>query len=169
MNKRLVGYIILVNIVFSILVPTSLSESDEASWWDDNWSFRDEIVIPIDTSSEHAKYQPVDILINFNDSCWAKNEDEHSVRVIVQADGRFVELESQIYDLNFSDETHISSCGLVFLHFLHQRHKIDIVFLSRSIPTKVYSYHHVNLYSVTSCVLSSSGSYGPNPVIGVVI
>ena len=115
MNKRLVGYIILANIVFSILVPTSLSEPDEISWWDDNWSFRDEIIIPIDTSSEHAKYQPVDILINFNDSCWAKNENEHSVRVIVQADGRFVELESQIYDLDFSDETHISSCGLVFL------------------------------------------------------
>ena len=115
MNKKLVGYIIVSIIFLSILVPTSFSVSDEAPWWNENWSYREEIVIPIDTSLEEAAYQPIDILIEFNNSCWAIDENEHSVRVIVQESGRFQELESQIYDLNYSDETHISSCSLVFL------------------------------------------------------
>jgi len=115
MNKKLVGYIILANIFLSVLVPTSFSVSDEAPWWPKDWSYREEIIIPIDTSLEEAAYQPIDILIEFNNSCWAIDENEHSVRVIVQESGRFQEIESQIYDLNYSDETHISSCSLVFL------------------------------------------------------
>ena len=115
MNKRLVGYIILFNIIFAALVPTSLADSDETTWWDENWSFRDEIIIPIDTSSEHAKHQPIDIRINFSEPCWAKSVNEHSVRVIIHVDERAIELESQIYDLHFIDDTHIDYCSLVFL------------------------------------------------------
>ena len=119
MYKRLVGYVLLVNIVLVILIPTTLSASspDEAPWWDYDWNSRKEVVIPenIDTGDEHAHYQPVDIYIEFDDPCWAKNENEYSIRVIFQDEGRFLELESQIYDLVFLDEEHISSCGLVFL------------------------------------------------------
>lgn len=115
MNKKLVGYVVISIIFLSVLVPTSFSASDEAPWWNENWSFRKEINIPIDTSSEQAKYQPVDILIKFNNSCWVKDKIEHSIRIVLQEGGRFKVLESQIYDLENSDDTHINSCSLVFL------------------------------------------------------
>ena len=57
MNKKLVGYVVISIIFLSVLVPTSFSVSDEAPWWPKNWSYREEIVIPIDTSAEEAKYQ----------------------------------------------------------------------------------------------------------------
>ena len=102
MRKSLVGIITFIIILESLLVPTSLS-SDGSSWWNDNWSFRQEIIVPINTSFQEAKFQPIDIYFEFNISCWAKNENEHSVRVVFQDSNKFIELESQIYDLNFSD------------------------------------------------------------------
>jgi hypothetical protein len=117
MYKRLVGCVLLANIVLAIVIPTTLlaSPSDETPWWNDDWSFRKELIIPIDTGSEYARYQPVDIYIEFNDSCWVKNEEEHSIRVIFQDESRFIPLESQIYNLTFLDDEHIDSCNLVFL------------------------------------------------------
>ena len=91
---------------------TSVENSD---WWDENWDFRQELIIPIDTSSEHAKYQPIDIHIKFDDYCWAENEQIHSIRIVFQENGDISELESQIYDINYSEENHIESCSLVFL------------------------------------------------------
>jgi len=114
MSKRIILYIILSNILLSLFIP-NISIADEATWWNENWSFRQEILIPINTSDEHAKYQPIDIHIVFNNPCWARNEDEHSIRVIFQEDERFSELESQIYDLEFDDGGYIKSCNLVFL------------------------------------------------------
>jgi len=114
MRKRLVGIITFIIILESLLAPTSLS-SDESSWWNDNWSSREEILIPINTSFQEAKFQPIDIYLEFNNSCWAKNENEHSLRVIFQDSSKFIELESQIYKLNSSDNEHITSCNLVFI------------------------------------------------------
>jgi hypothetical protein len=85
------------------------------SWWNKDWSFKQEIHIPIDTSQENAKFQPIDIRVKFDNPCWAKNEKEHSVRVCCFHNNKWYELESQIYDLNFSDDSHILSCSLVFL------------------------------------------------------
>jgi len=84
-------------------------------WWDDEWSYRQEIVIPFDTRKNIAKYQPLDLKIEFENPCWAKNEHEHSIRVLFQRGDIFEELDSQIYTLNYLDEAHIQSCGLVFL------------------------------------------------------
>ncbi len=114
MSKRLIVYIILSIILLSIFIPYN-STAEEAPWWNKNWSFRQEIIIPIDTSDEYAKYQPIDIHISFNNTCWAKKEDEHSIRVIYQYGERLIELESQIYDLEFDNTEHLNSCNLVFL------------------------------------------------------
>ena len=114
MYKRLIGCLLLANIILSILVPSTIS-TDNSQWWDENWSFRQEISIPINTTSTHTHYQPIDIFIEFDNPCWAKNEKEHSVRVIFQENGNLKEIESQIYDLNYSDDSHINSCSLVFL------------------------------------------------------
>lgn len=60
----------LANLVLIVFLPIN-SVSDEISWWDNNWSFKQEINIPVDTSTEIAKYQPIDIRIEFDNACWA--------------------------------------------------------------------------------------------------
>ncbi len=114
MNKRVVALLIMALFITSSFVLIT-SPADEISFWNENWSFREEIIIPIDTKDDSAKYQPIDINVNFNKSCWAINEVEHSVRLIFQNDEKFLELELQIYDLNYTDKEHIDSCNLVFL------------------------------------------------------
>jgi len=114
MYKRLIGCLLLANIILSILVPSTIS-TDNSQWWDENWSFRQEISIPINTTSTHTHYQPIDIFIEFDDSCWAKNEEEHSLRIIFQDESIVKELELQIYDLVHADDNYISACSLVFL------------------------------------------------------
>lgn len=114
-NNKLVGSLIVILLLFLSLVPTSLSEENDYPWWNDDWSYRQMINIPIDTSDKDAVYQPIDLFFEFENSCWAEDDTKHSVRVIYQYGGRFKELESQIYNLKYTDDNHISSSGLVFL------------------------------------------------------
>ena len=110
-----IGRGLLVGATIYLLLISSVTLSTNNNWWDNSWLFREEISIPIDTSLEEAKYQPVDIHITFSNPCWAVNETMHSIRVICQDEEGFHELESQIYDLHFIDDSHIDSCGVVFL------------------------------------------------------
>jgi len=103
-------------IVTMLILPVQPAQSKNASdWWDDEWSFRQKIDIPIDTSLDHAKYQPVDTHVEFTNPCWAKNEDEHSIRIITQFNDKKEELECQIYDLKYAENTYVMSCNVVFL------------------------------------------------------
>ena len=72
-------------------------------------------MIPIDTSLNHSRFQPIDIKIDFQNPCWAKNTEEHSIRVILEKENEFQEMECQIYDLEHVDDNTITSCSLVFL------------------------------------------------------
>ena len=81
----------------------------------DTLPYKQEITVPFDTSKEIAKYQPIDMRVTFDNSCWGINETIHSIRVGVDDGTGLQEIESQIYDLESSDETHIKACGLVFL------------------------------------------------------
>jgi len=101
-------------LLFS-MINTPVSSQSNISWWDQNYSYRQEIDVPIDTSIDLAKYQPVDIRITFKDPCFAENADEHSVRVCCWDGRTWYELESQIYDLEHSDDSHIKACSIVFL------------------------------------------------------
>ncbi len=114
MNSRAFAIAIIAIFLFSILVPSSISD-DDIPFWNENWDFRQEIIIPVDTSKEQTHMQPIDIEIDFENDCWAENEKKHSVRVIYQKGGTFKELESQIYELNFTKERVINSCNLVFI------------------------------------------------------
>ena len=101
-----------------ILSLSSLSVSsvnDYLPVWNKGWSYRQEIKLPISTDTPFAKFQPIDIIVEFNDPCWAKDENEHSVRVCCWNGGKWHELESQVYDLKFTKANHITRCGLVFL------------------------------------------------------
>ena len=83
--------------------------------WDQHWSYSKEIILPIDTSVDEAKYQPVDFHCEFENPCWAINENEHSIRICCWDGATWHELESQIYQLETIDDDTIRSCNIVFL------------------------------------------------------
>jgi len=115
LKKIIIVNIILILFISPLLSISVSSENGTFPTWNKDWAFRQEIILPIETKSPYAKFQPIDIHIEFSDSCWAKNEDEHSVRVCCWNGNNWIELESQIYDLEFEDSQHINKCGLVFL------------------------------------------------------
>jgi hypothetical protein len=115
--------IIFKNKISILIVIFLLSSSIIQVNADDNYStqnidkltYNEEIEIPIDTRNENSKFQPIDLRFEFSNPCWAIDENHHSVRIGVDDGSEVLELESQIYDLEFSDDSHISSCSLVFL------------------------------------------------------
>ena len=115
-KKLGVSYLILLIILSSVL--TISVKSDDASEpysWNNNWSYNQELNLPISTNNELAKNQPIDIKISFEKRCWGKNEKEHSIRVCCWDGYNWHELESQIYDIKFKGNNDIDECGLVFL------------------------------------------------------
>ena len=111
---KLTTNIVLFLLIFSILLNSSYAQT-EPIWWDNNWSYREEINIPIDTNDENSHYQPVDIRLEFNNPCWGIDQNKHSIRVVYWYENKWHEIESQIYDLQYSKENIIQSCSLVFL------------------------------------------------------
>ena len=84
LNNKNIRYLISILLLFLLVLtifPLSV-ESQENLWWNKDWSFKHEMMIPFDTDIEQAKYQPIDTHINFENNCWAKDENEHSIRVI---------------------------------------------------------------------------------------
>jgi hypothetical protein len=113
--KKWVSILILFFLFFISLTPLYLADQTYLTTDITNLSFTQELIIPIDTSLEESKYQPIDIRVNFNSVCWAKNETQHSIRVGYGDQSDLTEIESQIYDLTYTDESHISSCNIIFL------------------------------------------------------
>jgi len=106
--------------LFSIIILSILFSSYNFSIasglkWDEEWSYSQEIIIPFDTESDIAKYQPIDINIEFQNPCWAKDSKQHSIRVVCWSQNKWNELESQIYSLEYEADNVIKSCNLVFL------------------------------------------------------
>lgn len=58
------------------------------------------------------KFQPVDVHINFENTCYAVNEKKHSIKLLYNGK----EVESQIYNLEFKGKNEVSSCNIVFLY-----------------------------------------------------
>ena len=104
-------------ILFSSLITTVYVNAfdEDLPNWNKNWSYKQEINIPISLNNSNAKFQPIDIKIIFDNPCWTKSENHTSVRVVCWDGNNWCEIESQIYDLKFLDNEHIDSCGLVFL------------------------------------------------------
>lgn len=94
-----------------VVMPFSISAGTDHSVF----KYREEIEIPVDTSDPNSRYYPIDLRIYFDHPCWARDEVNRSLRVFVYHEGRYIELESQIYNLNFTDSSHIRSCNVVFL------------------------------------------------------
>ncbi len=115
MREKIKIFVILTFLIISSFTTLGLSKETIKNSSIDDLSSKQEIEIPIDTSLKHAKFQPIDITVEFKEKCWAKNDEEHSVRVAYDAGSGFVEIDSQIYNLKHTDDTYISSCGLVFI------------------------------------------------------
>jgi hypothetical protein len=107
--------IITILIFFPTLCNTAHSDAPYKFTDIENLAHKQELTIPIDTSLKEAIFQPIDIKVDFSSSCWAKDETMHSVRVGYDNGNELIEIDSQIYDLEKIDESHISSCSLVFL------------------------------------------------------
>jgi len=114
-SKIKIVYIMLI-LIFTSVLPISVSSSNNSiPFWNKEWSYRQEIQLTIETNDSYAKYQPIDIRLNFNNPCWTKNENDTSVRVCCWNGKKWFELESQIYDLNFIESNYLQDCGLIFL------------------------------------------------------
>ena len=105
---------IIITLLLFLFIPNYSSVAD-SKHWDTNWSYYQEIEIPFDTSLEIARFQPIDIKVEFQNPCWAKNDLEHSIRIVCWDGKNWRELESQIYSLENSKENFLSSCNIVFL------------------------------------------------------
>ena len=117
---KIKAYKIMIYLLVALLCTSIFNGNvilaDSAKEMDiNNLSFKQEIQIPFDTVLSEAKYQPIDLKIVFENTCWAIDEDKHSVRVAFDDENSLTELESQIYDLKNTDGSHISQCNVVFL------------------------------------------------------
>lgn len=111
--------IMLACLIVLLLAPAmslvSTADNTNPPSWNKNWKFREEIFLPISTSNNFAKYQPIDLEFEFNNNCWGKNEEEHSIRIVCWNENEWIELESQIYDIDQERQDYIKKCGIVFL------------------------------------------------------
>jgi len=118
MGKKLVKITILSIILLFIIIAFSPIYSCTEDYNIDNetWSYKQEVTLPISTTSKIVNNYPIDLQINFSNPCWAIDETYHSLRLIYQINDEEVEyIEFQIYNLKFIDKNHIKKCNIVFL------------------------------------------------------
>jgi len=113
--KYLLILVILITLLFSSINVYALPDEKYIKNNIENLAFKQEITIPINTNLPEIKYQPIDIRIKFTEQCYAKDVNDHSIRICIEKGSETTELESQIYNLEKTDDTHIRSCSVVFL------------------------------------------------------
>ena len=129
-------------ILLFILFPTNFTIADRPQW-DENWSFSQRITIPFDTGSYISHFQPVDTKVEFQNPCWAKDENIHSVRVCCWDGRTWYELESQIYGLETTSNNIIKSCNVAFLipDFADGKEEYFICYDDSDKPSPEYKDH----------------------------
>jgi len=142
-TKRFILIIVVISIILPVLTNLTPTLADNSRWWNHRWSYRQEIHLPIDTSLNQAKFQPIDVKIEFRHSCWAKNETVNSIRVIFQEEAKIEEIESQIYDLHYIDRDHIDACNIVFLipKYADGKEKYYVYYSDTEAPPSSYPNH----------------------------
>jgi len=140
MNRsiKLTALIIFLLIVFPNLIAVSESNNDVSEL-----KYFQQIKIPIDTAKEDAKFQPIDMNIDFENNCYAKDEKNHSVRIFCKYNDKLQELESQVYDLEFISNNRINSCNIVFLtpEFVDGTEKYFVYYNDMKITSPNYEDH----------------------------
>jgi hypothetical protein len=142
-KKLLLTFTIFLIILPSVLTINASSKDDIPFPWNKNWAYYQEITLPISTIHPFSKFQPIDIHVDFSESCWAKNENEHSVRICSWDGENWYELESQIYDLEYKDPLHITRCGIIFLvpEFANGQERYFVYYHDKQKPSPTYIDH----------------------------
>ena len=141
-NKFLVHMLLILLLLGSALI-IPVSSDEDITWWNENWTHRQEIGIPIRTDNQDAIFQPIDKQVEFQNPCWAKDESEHSIRICCWDGFTWHELESQIYQLNYSDTTHLKSCSIIFLvpDFANGKERYFVYYTNKETPSPIYPDH----------------------------
>ncbi|MFH1101941.1 MAG: carboxypeptidase regulatory-like domain-containing protein [Methanobacteriota archaeon] len=116
--KFMIGtYLILVLLLLSVLPVSALPRDSPIPEWNTGWSYRQQLQIPISTGNLDVAFQPIDLNVVFDHPCWAQNETIHSIRICDWDGTMWHELESQIYDMEYTEEstTVVRECNVVFL------------------------------------------------------
>jgi hypothetical protein len=149
-NNKLLLLLILFTLIFSQFTYNVKADYKNKSLSIEELSFKQEITLPIDTSLLQSKYYPVDIKISFDNPCWAKDTTNHSIRIGSCKKNIVTELESQIYNLEFTDENHIKSCKIVFLIPENtDGSERYYIFYDESETTSVTYTDHLNLFETS--------------------
>jgi len=114
-RKATIATAILILLILPVYTISVSSEDNPLPPWKNEWAYRQELEMPIPTDSTYAKFQPIDIRVNFNHPCWARDEVTNSIRVCCWDGYEWHELESQVYELSCKDSNYILACSLVFL------------------------------------------------------
>ena len=104
--------ILIIFLLFFSIFTISISANENKKMQIENLDFSQEI--KIDISSE-LQGQAIDKKVVFEKSCWAVDEKNHSIHIAMDDGRELTELELQIYNLDYSDNHHITSCNIVFL------------------------------------------------------
>lgn len=147
MLKKTISFGLFIILFTSIMLPITNASHEQLSWWDKNWNFRQELIISLPAEDAAVRFQPIDMYISFENQCWTKNEIDTSVRVCCWHNNRWNELESQLYDFEFTDKSdYISECRVVFIipAFADGNERYFIYYNNIRTPSVAYS-DHVNL------------------------
>lgn len=139
LSKKILLYSTI--LLFALVATSSfVSAEDDIPFWNAQWSYRQQIIVPISTYNPSAHYQPIDIFIEFNNPCWTKNPDHTSIRVLCWHQHTWYELESQIYNIKTTGSDIIDSCNVVFLvpSFADNTEKYFIYYDSTAKPIPNY-------------------------------
>jgi hypothetical protein len=110
----------LLLLIFPAASIPGSSQEDVFPFWHiewSEWSYRQELQLPIPTNDSTAHYQPIDLRITFEKPCWTENENKTSIRIGCWYKEEWYDLESQIYGIikGAGETTSINECNVVFL------------------------------------------------------
>lgn len=111
---------ILLLLVFPALsIPISSQDDPNLLWNSEykDWPFRQELQLPIPTNDSMARYQPIDLRLRFEKSCWTENENNTSIRISCWYKDQWQNIDSQIYSLLKANGNggYITECNVIFL------------------------------------------------------
>ena len=117
-NIFIVGILLLL-VLPAVSLPGFSQDVGSPSWDTDynEWSYRQEISLPIHTNDSISHYQPIDLRLRFEKPCWTENENKTSIRIGCWYEEAWYDLESQIYSLEQAqgETSLISECNVIFL------------------------------------------------------
>lgn len=102
----------------SLAAPTLLAQNEPTTlpYWDTSFPYRQELIMPYNTSEPRAANQAIDLPVTLHDPCWTTDATHTSIRVACWNGTGWAELPSQIYNLQPSNITgHIKTANIVFL------------------------------------------------------